>query len=406
MHGSISNVDDCAGCHQEHRGRDHDLLAEAYNNFDHSIARFNLIKHQINYTASPIECAECHDLDGPLRFLPESCTKCHDAHLPEFMSQHIQDFGLDCLSCHDGKDRMVDFDHQLTAFPLDGQHSPLRCGDCHNQQFKQAEGDFFSGLPGECSGCHQQPEVHAGLFEEGCDECHNSTGWSPALLQGTFFDHAKNTRFSLVKHGLGFDGKPLRCTDCHSLIAAGMGEGVEPDKELFQQQICMDCHLGEAKEEMVSHAEQTGDNCLECHDGVDRMMAFEHAAVFVLDGAHTGLNCQDCHASGYSDTPSSCVSCHQEPEIHEGFFGQECLNCHSTTAWAPALMTNHSFPINHGGEGVVECQTCHSQSYTQYTCYSCHEHQPADILEEHLEEGISQDELPNCVRCHPAGRED
>ncbi|MGQ9768653.1 MAG: hypothetical protein ACUVSS_15535 [Anaerolineae bacterium] len=38
-----------------------------------------------------------------------------------------------------------------------------------------------------------------------------------------------------------------------------------------------------------------------------------------------------------------------------------------------------------------------------YTCYGCHEHTPAKIESEHLEEGIWN--FADCVKCHPTGRE-
>jgi len=66
-------------------------------------------------------------------------------------------------------------------------------------------------------------------------------------------------------------------------------------------------------------------------------------------------------------------------------------------------MTDHNFPLDHGESGLVACEVCHTTRYTEYTCYGCHEHQPGEILEEHLDEGISQAEMADCVACHPGG---
>jgi hypothetical protein len=68
-------------------------------------------------------------------------------------------------------------------------------------------------------------------------------------------------------------------------------------------------------------------------------------------------------------------------------------------------MVEHIFPLDHGEQGMVSCETCHIERYTAYTCYGCHEHQPGEILSEHIEEGISQTELDDCMTCHPDGRE-
>lgn len=64
----------------------------------------------------------------------------------------------------------------------------------------------------------------------------------------------------------------------------------------------------------------------------------------------------------------------------------------------------HDFPLDHGGQGEVACETCHSASYTQYTCYGCHEHQPEEIRQEHSEENIDLEALQSCAECHPDGR--
>jgi hypothetical protein len=52
--------------------------------------------------------------------------------------------------------------------------------------------------------------------------------------------------------------------------------------------------------------------CLSCHPDGSKGNAFNHInSNFPLTGAHTSLNCQQCHQSGYSGTPTECVACHQ-----------------------------------------------------------------------------------------------
>jgi hypothetical protein len=155
---------------------------------------------------------------------------------------------------------------------------------------------------------------------------------------------------------------------------------------------------------MQEHLAEFGTDCLTCHDGVDRMANFNHNDFFSLYGSHAEVACEDCHQDKvFHDTPSACLDCHIEPDIHAGYFGLQCENCHSTIAWAPAKMQSHTFPMDHGEGGLIYCETCHTTRYTEYTCYGCHEHQPGDILNKHREEGISQVELVDCMACHPDG---
>jgi mono/diheme cytochrome c family protein len=100
--------------------------------------------------------------------------------------------------------------------------------------------------------------------------------------------------------------------------------------------------------------------------------------------------------------PHECVSCHQDPEIHLDTFGLHCERCHTTLAWTPAYLTRHTFFLDHGGEGDVDCQTCHTQNYYTNTCYECHDHTPEQMKVVHLAENIP--EYGNCAACHPTGQ--
>jgi hypothetical protein len=48
----------------------------------------------------------------------------------------------------------------------------------------------------------------------------------------------------------------------------------------------------------------------------------------------------------------------------------------------------------------VACTSCHitASNFSKFTCFNCHEHQEADLIREHLEEGIRN--IENCVACH------
>ena len=391
-HAIVENLSECRACHPDHQGRDFDTTAAAFGLFNHERTNFSLTWHQVDYDVGPIVCIDCHQRTGGFSLKPEACIDCHIESNAEFMTQHVQGLGDECLACHDGSGEIANFDHSLTQFPLEGEHLNIQCVDCHTD-------GQFEELAIACSACHNEPEVHTGLFSSNCEACHTSINWSALVgLNGREFDHFADTQFSLGRHLKNYAAQPMKCGDCHT-----SPDGVEV---LFELRYCVNCHERKDIVFMDEHQTQFGMDCLVCHDGVDRMQDFDHASFFVLDGAHSESECVACHVDQvFRGTPSACAACHREPEIHAGIFGLQCENCHSTSAWAPAQMVEHTFPLDHGDQGMVACETCHIERYTEYTCYGCHEHQPGEILSEHLEEGISQTELIDCVACHPDGRE-
>jgi hypothetical protein len=411
LHGKISTSDSsipiekCYACHSDHQGSDFSPAQAALDDFDHSITGFSLIRHQVDYDASPIACEACHDFlasnqdikSGNKVDTNQKCQLCHAARDLAFMDAHTGEFGPTCTGCHDGVDRMVDFDHQQTDFPLDGIHTQIECTACHVDAAKMIR---FEGISGRCSACHLEPAMHAGVFSSDCEACHNTQAWVPASLEGASFDHAVQTRFSLARHQKDYAGSPMECSTCHT-----------SDLTSLDNSTCIDCHRDHDAPFMQDHLLQFGESCMDCHDGVDRLSNFDHNRFFLLEGRHAQIECQSCHGTPpqpvrYVGTPTACSGCHAEPEIHAGVFGLECQDCHSSDAWSPALLQVHTFPLDHGGQGVVECQVCHPAAYVEYTCYGCHEHDPQEISAKHQEEGISMDELPDCTRCHPTGLED
>lgn len=386
LHGKLDNVRQCADCHSDHRGREFDLRLGQLGDFDHSLVAFSLIWHQVDYSMAAMECLDCHETDDQFSVSTLSCAACHADHDMEFITSHLGEFGDGCTSCHDGLDSLVRFDHATASFPLDGSHQRIPCVDCH------LEGQFL-GLPGECVACHEEPAVHLGVLGVECAECHNEQSWKPALFIWQPFDHNIDTSFSLVLHAQNYSGEGITCASCHE---NGLYE--------FQQTSCSECHSQAAQEFMTQHQAQFGTECLECHDGIDRMRNFDHQDIFPLDGRHSEIDCQACHVEQvYQGTPAECKDCHPEPDIHAGFFGLKCEYCHSTSSWHPAQLVNHQFPIDHGDQGDVECQMCHVSTYNQYSCYECHEHQKEEVVEKHKELDVNADRLAACTECHIDG---
>lgn len=304
-------------------------------------------------------------LQGGIPFSPGRLTAKAQAEPINNFASHAE-FEGDCSQCHDAWRGI----------------SAARCETCHITT--QQEREMSEGLHGRFSGADQ------------CQICHTDHQGHDAnitQLAANHFDHNRSTLFTLAKHQTNINDVPIACQDCHMQNSY--------DADLVD---CVTCHTAIDSSFIVEHEMQFGNECLACHDGVDRLAQFEHDLFFVLDGVHSTAACQSCHQDReFQTTPRECSQCHAEPELHVGQFGLDCARCHTTTAWEPAQLTLHTFPIDHG-ESNNSCDTCHSQSYAEYTCYSCHEHEPAEMQKKHVEEGLADYE--NCIECHPTGKED
>jgi hypothetical protein len=282
----------------------------------------------------------------------------------------------DCGACHPA--------------PWSSAATADRCLDCHRGVGEEIEaGDGLHGrLPGlrsapTCGGCH--PE-------------HNGPDGALTSLDASFPHDV--TGFSLRTHAQTPNGNRFACADCHA-------NGYPP----FEDAVCADCHRQIDAAFTDRHAETYGAECLACHDGSGRDGAgFDHETTgFALEGEHAGSECEGCHAGARSRrdleaTPQACYACHAGDDEHEGAYGQDCGQCHAASAWEDVTFDHSVFPLDHGSEErTASCQTCHPTTTRRYTCYGCHEHSTAEVLDEH--EGRSLTELEDCVRCHPGGRE-
>jgi hypothetical protein len=285
---------------------------------------------------------------------------------------------------------MKAFDHNSTGFVLTGKHATVNCRDCHiSEDFQQT--------PQDCQQCHQEPTIHKGLFPQTCDTCHTSEGCTPVKIDNQSFDHLVNTGFSLVLHKNDYANQAMTCATCH-----------QSNLQNFAMQTCIDCHTTPDQQLMIDHQDQFGFDCLVCHDGVDRLSNFDHKNFYILDGKHAGIDCTECHTDKvFRETPTECWQCHNEPEIHKDIFGLGCNDCHNSEGWTPAILRKHTFPLNHGLADQnlqLQCNACHGLTYTEYSCYGCHDHQPEENLQSHLAVGIQAQDLPACQTCHPDGK--
>ena len=346
-------------------------------------------------------CAACHTAFWEQDKMADRCLSCHvdlNASADNFHRVMLaQSQTWECFQCHtDHRGSRASltvmdlerFPHQAIGFSLQGHHlnttgASFTCSDCHGDDISRFEETA-------CTGCHRQidpafMEEHLNSFGQGCLACHDGID-----TYGESFDH-NNLAFPLQGEHAAAD-----CSGCHT--------GARMPEDLRQTpQACFSCHA-----EDDAHQGRFGQDCQECHtpDGWEGA-SFDHSlAAFPLTGAHAQVECEGCHVNDvFKGTPQDCFSCHAEPAYHIGLFGAECAACHSTDGWKPAAFNQaHTFPFNHGGSEPSECRVCHAEALTSYTCYTCHEHNPAQIESKHREEGIS--DFRDCARCHPTGQEE
>jgi len=335
-------------------------------NLMHAQSRFPLRGVHAN-----IDCNLCHTSASMLRFDPMK-SECFDCHSEDFSAttnpNHIiSNFPKDCSQCHDERDwNNATFNHDNTAFPLTGAHFGVDCLKCHTSG--------YNNTSTACVSCHQNdynattnPNHVTAQFSTECTTCHNEKAWIPST-----FDHNTATSFLLKDGHLGVD-----CIQCH---ASGYNN---------TSTACVSCHQNDfnATTNPNHVTAQFSTECTTCHNEKAWIPStFDHntATSFPLKDGHLGVDCIQCHTSGYNNTSTACVSCHQNdfnattnPNHTTAQFSTECTTCHNETAWIPSTFDHNtatSFPLKDGHLGV-DCIQCHAGGYnnTSSECASCHQ---------------------------------
>lgn len=227
---------DCLSCHQTedpHRGRFGQQCQSCHQTTGWEKAEFNHDKtdFQLRDLHADLACNKCHTGPRDGKKLALDCYSCH-----QLDDAHDGQQGQDCGSCHSprGWDDEVQFDHDLSRFPLIGMHAVAPCESCH-------VGTSFKDIKRDCVSCHQEDDTHQKSLGTDCASCHNPNGWD--LWQ---FEHNSQSRFKL-------DGKheALTCQACHD----------EPVKiKIKIGESCANCH---SKDD--PHNGNFGRNCDRCH---------------------------------------------------------------------------------------------------------------------------------------------
>ncbi|HPE57768.1 MAG TPA: hypothetical protein PK904_15280, partial [Bacteroidales bacterium] len=340
-------------------------------------------------------CFDCHQ--GSYTNTPNECAGCHIENFNQTSNPDHNELGLtnNCALCH-----TTDPDWQPATFPvhdeyyvLEGAHVAIanNCFECH-------EGNYTT-TPNTCYGCHQEdytstndPNHQAAQFPTDCEMCHNQNAWEPST-----FNH-DNQYFPIYSGE--HEGEWDQCSDCHS----------DPTNYAIFQ--CLTCHpQGEMDDEHegIPGYVYNSINCLECHPDGGNATGFDHGLTnFPLDGAHSTVDCFDCHQGSYENTPSECVACHIEnfnqttdPNHVQAGFPQECNICHTTDpGWTPASFSTHDeiWPLT-GAHETISCNECHQGNYTTISneCASCHINNYNQTTDpDHGEIGFAT----TCEECH------
>lgn len=346
------------------------------------------------------ECGACHTAPWESATMADRCIICHTdiaEEMREVASLHgtlmHNDPALGCRHCHPEHrgasapltlmEDLSSFPHEAVGFSLNGHkftaaREPFQCTDCHHE-------DVSTFAPENCDACHRQMDpgfmaAHTLSFGSACLDCHDGVD--------RFDENFDHNVFSFRLTGKHVE---LACVQCH-VNARGLGDFS------VTLQDCYSCHHDDEP-----HEGRFGFDCSQCHtaDGWSPATFDHNLSSFPLTGAHTAVACESCHVDQqFQGLSTACFACHAEPAFHLGLFGTDCAACHTTSAWTPAEFAGpHLFPLNHGGGAT--CATCHPTGFVTYTCYGCHEHNEAEVREEHLDEGITS--FQNCMECHPSG---
>jgi hypothetical protein len=363
--------------------------------FNHASTGFTLVG--VHATQ---QCAACH-INNNYSLTSAACWNCHQTDYNGTTNPPHASAGFpqDCTLCHGSSAinwTSATFNHSTTGFALTGAHTSLQCAQCHVN-------NNYSLTSAACAQCHMtdynnttNPAHKAANFPTTCDTCHTTVaGWG-----GATFNHA-STGFTLV----GVHATQ-QCAACHingnySLTSAA----------------CWNCHQADYNGTTNPPHASAGfpQDCTLCH-GTSALnwtsATFNHATTgFALTGAHTSLQCAQCHVnSNYSLTSGACWNCHQTdyngttnpPHLASGF-PQDCSGCHTTTDWTGATF-NHAatgFALT-GFHATMQCAQCHvnnnfSLNSSNTACWSCHQ---ADYngttSPAHAAAGFPQD----CSVCH------
>jgi len=389
----------CVSCHNDHHGRNFQIIRFDEEKFDH-----NLTQYKLEGGHAKIKCRDCHQkkfikdesiASQKYTFLglETTCLSCHDDY-------HQGSLPANCISCHDFEafKPAPGFDHNKCKFKLLGKHRETTCEACH--EIRQQNGikfQQFSGLKfGNCVDCHV--DVHDNKFGNDCKECHSEQSFRQ-LNNNNIFDH-KRTGYPLEGRHL-----KLACASCHK----------QSNKQPLKHNLCTDCHTDYHEGQFKVSGKTT--DCSQCHTvngfvGSTFSIERHQQSAFVLKGAHLATPCFECHQKEnkwvFRSIGSRCADCHED--VHQGFIPEKyypdasCTTFHYEQSWAGIRFDHNitAYPLE-GGHRVPSCRACHfpgkssgveTQRFSGLNnhCSTCHTDNHQGQFDQ---QGVS-----DCIRCH------
>lgn len=386
----------CADCHQDHLGRDFDILHLDIEAFDHADAGYELL---LSHEA--VDCRQCHtpdniadpsvrafklergSLEDTYLGLAADCSSCHESESP-----HGAQFAdRTCADCHDEAiwEEAPRFDHGRTDYPLTGLHADVSCAACHGS------GDTAVYEPVEhtsCASCHDDP--HAGAMQGSCSTCHQTGGWTllAADAVDSGFDHSR-TSFGLVGAHAQAEcaachvrGRPPRTELLHLTYVPGTTNRTYPTPIA---ESCASCHVDR---HVLSGTTGRWLECASCHaEGGWSPSAFDvqrhqQESTFPLTGAHVTTPCFLCHVDPDAGDRfllavdgGACVTCHVDDDPHDGIYDAlSCETCHVTDDFLDVAYTHPEADL--ADRSCVSChepQDPHAGQFQDRDCAECHQ---------------------------------
>lgn len=390
---------ECASCHNDHHGRNFEIIRFKKDTFNHSLTQYELKgKH------AELDCEKCHKKDFIIDKklleknktylgLGQECLNCH-------ADYHQKTLSKNCSDCHDHKafKPVANFDHNKTDFRLKGKHRDVDCIKCHKKEIRNGE-DFqhFSGIKfAKCTDCHE--DVHKNKFGQNCTECHTENSF--LTIKTT-----KNFNHNLTNYPLKGLHQKVDCKACH--------KGKLTDA--LAHETCTDCHKDDHKNELDVQGQDPV--CSDCHSvngfkPSSYSIEKHNQSKFALNGAHLATPCFACHLKEndwhFREIGSQCIDCHKDNHkglISEKFYpNQDCKVCHVEDLWASVKFDHNQTEFKlQGAHQKQDCRACHfpkseagliTQKFNSFTdnCTDCHN----DI---HLSQ-FEKNGKTDCISCH------
>jgi hypothetical protein len=398
---------DCFVCHNDHHGKNFQLIRLDTLKFDHKLTGYSLsVPHTKKY------CKECHKsefiTDTEIKNkkytyfgLNDECLTCHTDY-------HQKTLSSDCLGCHnsDAFKPATKFKHIDTKFPLAGKHLNVECLKCHKIEIINGRKmqQFLLPKSVNCSACHNDP--HKNKFGQNCNQCHTEESFQ--IVKGTVnFNHDK-TDYPL-------DGKHLtvNCKACHKTKFS----------DPIQFKFCADCHNDYHKKQFTK--DNVTPDCSLCHnlEGFNLFLYTieqHNLSTFPLKGAHLAIPCLDCHKKqkdwNFKGIGIACKDCHRD--IHKDLIPAKdypeagCHICHNENHWSEVSFDHSKTEFNlTGAHKKADCRDCHITTDSEGTilrdnkgnilqkfsrlpaeCSSCHK-------DKHYRQ-FEKNGITICIECH------